>query len=90
MSKYTVQAHEERREQIQELRNILMASPELIEANTSAAKTIGRLSIQMPTCKKHFVSINIDVDYLMHAGVTDLVDDDLRHRWMTACAKLKG
>lgn len=90
MSKYTAQAHEERREQIQELRNILMASPELIEANTAAAKTIGRLSIQMPTKKKDFISINIDVDYLMHARVTDLVDDDLRKQWMATCANLKG
>ena len=89
MSKYTAQAHEERRNTIQELRNILMVSTDMINSTLPVAKTIGRLSAQMPTSKKHFISINVDVEYLLQDRITDLVAEELKNEWITNCNKLK-
>ena len=89
MSKYTAQAHEERRNAIQELRSILMVSTDMINSTLPVAKTIGRLSAQMPTNKKHFISINADVDYLLQDKVTDLVSEELRTQWISNCKNLK-
>ena len=90
MSKYTEVAHEVRREQIQVLRSIMMESPKLIKAETTAAKAIGRIFSHMPMKKKDFAPINADVAYLLQDRITALVSEELKENWVATCETLKG
>ena len=90
MSKYTAVAHDFRREIIQRVRDIMMASPALLKDDNTVAKRIGAIFAHMPMKKKDFTPINGDIDYLLQERITSLVAENLRTEWISACESLKG